>query len=140
MSVNNFQTDANNYLGNQYSDHVAAMYALALSEPQKFYSARARVTSKLKREIIKSFYKDIFDVLSTAKLNGNYIYDGVISNGDADRMYKCEYPNQKINELALSFASTLDSMMQEVVDLVMPDKINRVVDSKLAKVGDKSLP
>ena len=138
---NTFQTDPTNYLGNQYSDHIAAMYALALSEPKKFYTVRAHVTKTLKREIIKDFYAKVFSVLSTAKIGAFYVYGNVgITNAEALESYRCEYPNQKINELALSFASTIDSMMEEVVDIIMPDKINRVVDSKLAKVGDNSLP
>ena len=140
VSTDNFKTDPNNYLGSEYNNHLAAMYALALSSPKEFYSARANASNALKTKIIKEFYDTIYLALSEAKTSAGLIYGGAISGGRLEERFGCKYPKQKINEKALSFVSTLNDMMDEIIEIIMPNSINRVVDDKLAKVGDKTLP
>ena len=132
-----FQVDPNNYLSNEYNDHCSKCYSLALSDPKTFYNARSAVTKNLKRDIVKAFYDKIYLTLSKAETaSGVSVYSGVISSTD----YPVKYPTQKINEVALSFAATLDKMLDDIASIVLPDKINRVVDDKLANVDKSSLP
>ena len=132
-----FAVNPNNYLSNDYNDHCAKCYSLALSDPKTFYNARSAVTKNLKRDIVKAFYDKIYLTLSKAETaSGVSVYSGVISSTD----YPVKYPTQKINEVALSFAATLDKMLDDIASIVLPDKINRVVDDKLANVGKSSLP
>ena len=133
-----FNIDPNNYLSNYYNDHCAKCYALALSDPKNFYDARSSVTKNLKRDIVKDFYDKIYLTLNTGYTSsGVSVYVGSTLNPTD---YPVRYPTQKINEIALSFAATLDKMLDEITNIVLPDKINRVVDDKLATVGKSTLP
>lgn len=132
-----FQVNPNNYLSQEYNDHCSKVYSLALSDPKKFYDARANVTKNLKRDIVKKFYENIFSVLSTGKTSdGSSVYGSILSPTD----YPVQYPTQKINEIALSFASTIDKMLDEITTTILPDKINKVVEEKLSNIGKSSLP
>ena len=132
-----FQVNPNNYLSNDYNDHCAKCYSLALSDPRTFYNARSAVTKNLKRDIVKAFYDKIYSTLSTGYTSaGNSVYGNILAPGD----YPVNYPTQKINEIALSFSATLDKMLDDIASIVLPDKINRVVDDKLANVGRSTLP
>lgn len=133
-----FKVNPNNYLSNDYNDHCSKCYSLALSDPKTFYNARSAVTKNLKRDIVKAFYDKIYLTLSKAETSAgvSVYYGGGISSTE----YPVNYPTQKINEIALSFAATLDKMLDDIASIVLPDKINRVVDDKLANVGKSSLP
>ena len=92
----------------------------------------------LKRDIVKDFYDKIYLTLNTGyTTSGVSVYVGSTLNPTD---YPVKYPTQKINEIALSFAATLDKMLDEITNIVLPDKINRVVDDKLATVGKSTLP
>ena len=132
-----FQVSPNNYLGQEYQDHCSKCYSLALSDPKVFYNARAAVTKNLKRDIVKNFYEKIYLVLSKGETTaGTSVYGTVLTS----REYPVEYPTQKINEIALSFASTIDKMLDEITTIILPDKINRVVEEKLSNIGKSTLP
>lgn len=135
-----FKVEPNNYLGQDYADHCSRCYSLALSDPKSFYSARANVTQALKRKVVKDFYDKIYSVLSTGQIDSNYVYGTAITNADAAANYQVKYPTQKINEIALSFAATIDKMLDEIANIILPDKINRVVEEKLSNIGKSTLP
>ena len=138
-----FLVSPTNYLGSDHADHVSKCYSLALSDPKKFYLARQIVTQNLKRTVVKEFYTMIYNALSTAtqKDGTTSIYLGtsgspVISSTE----YPVQFPTQKINEIALGFVSTLNSMLDEITDIIMPDTINKTMEQKLAKIGKADLP
>ena len=139
-----FQVNPNDFLGQLYSDHCSKCYSLALSDPKTFYNVRSNVTRNLKREIVKDFYDKIFLVLSTGNTVGTTsVYKnetGGVPSGFNAAEYKVAYPTQKINEIALSFSSTLDKMLDEIASIILPDKINRVVEDKLSNIGKSTLP
>ena len=131
-----FEINPNNYLGQNYSDHTSKCLSLALSDPKTFYNARAQVIKNLKRDVVKDFYDNIFKVLSTGNTSkGASVYGSVISPNE----YPVDYPKQKINEIALSFAATIDKMMEYIAAIILPDKLQRAVEDKLGAMGKASV-
>ena len=129
-----FRTNANDYLSNYYNDHKSKMIALALSNPTLFYEAKGSVVEILKRDLVDKFYDTIFDVLSKGTVNGKQIYDGKLTLAK----YPIRYPAHLINEEALSFSSTIDHMLSHIVDIIMPESIDKVITSKLSAIGQAS--
>ena len=136
-----FEVDANNYLGNEYADHTSKCLSLALSDPKTFYNVRANVVRNLKRNIIRDFYKKIFLVLSTGETEpGVSVYKNEGGGAPINAVeYKVSYPKQKINELSLSIVATLDKILEEVASIILPDKLQREVESRLTNMGKASI-
>ena len=135
--LNPFDVDPYNYFGNDYEDHVQKCLTLSLARPADYQAARANVTKILKREIMKDWFKNISSVLATGLTsNGDSIYGSATITPNE---YPVMYPNQKITDLCLSYTKTIDSMMQEVVDIVLPRKINHLNEEKMANMGKASL-
>ena len=135
---NPFDVDPCNYFGNDYEDHVQKCLTLSLAKPADYQAARANVTKILKREIMKNWFKNISSVLATGYTSkGESVYGtgGTVNPTE----YPVAYPNQKITDLCLSYTKTIDSMMQEVVDIVLPRKINHLNEEKMANMGKASL-
>ena len=133
---NNFDLDPCNFLGNDYEDHVQKILSLSLSNVDRYQTARANVTKILKRELLRNFFKNISSVLSTGKTSeGASIYGTTLTPSD----YPVKYPNQKITDLALGYSKTLDSMMQDIVDIILPKRINHIAEEKLGNMGKASL-
>ena len=130
-----FKMNANDYLSNYYNDHKSRMISLALSNPTLFYDVKSNVISILKRDLVEKFYDTIFEVLSKGTVNTIDIYKGLISISK----YPIKYPSHLINEKALSFASSIDEMLDDIVNIIMPEKIDAIVTNTLAKVGDRSI-
>lgn len=130
-----FRMNANDYLSNYYNDHKSKMVALALSNPTLFYDTKAKVIENLKRDLVDKFYDTIFDVLSKGTVNGKQVYSSLLS---LDK-YPIRYPAHLINEEALSFASSIDHMLSHIVDIIMPENIDKIVTNKLAQAGDRSI-
>ena len=126
-----FRTSANDYLANNYNDHKSKMVALALSNPTLFYATKGKVTEILKRDVVDKFYDLIFDVLSKGTVNGQQVYGGKLDIKD----YPIRYPSHLINEEALSASSSIDHMLSHIVNIIMPDSIDKVVTEKLSSIG-----
>lgn len=133
----------NNYLAQDYADHKSAMYSLALTDPKKFYLARANVTKNLKRDIVKDFYTKMSSVLSTGFLPGGVsVYGGatVFSNTDVTDIYNVSYPHHLIQEECLSFSASIDKMMDAITEIIMPDVLKKITEEKLSTIGKATLP
>ena len=77
----------------------------------------------MKRDLVDKFYDTIFDVLSKGTVNGRQIYDGTLTLQE----YPIRYPAHLINEEALSFSSTIDHMLSHIVDIIMPESIDKII-------------
>ena len=131
-----FEVNPLNFLSLSYQDHTSKCLSLALSDPKTFYSARSNVIKSLKRDVVKDFYDNIYKVLSTGYTSkGASVYGSIISPND----YPVDYPKQKINEIALSFAATIDKMMEDIAAIILPDKLQHAVENKLANMGKASV-
>ena len=87
-----------------------------------------KVLQSVQKDAINEIYKTVFNLLSEGKdKNGNVLFS-ILSQP------KVSYPSQKINEVSLGFSATLDEMVQEIVELLIPVDFNTIVNKKLASM------
>ena len=128
LNTTNFAVDPSNYLGHNYSSFKNGLYKLALTNPSAYYDLREKVLQSVKKDAINEIYKTVFNLLSEGKdKNGNVLFS-ILSQP------KVSYPSQKINEVSLGFSATLDEMVQEIVELLIPVDFNTIVNKKLASM------
>ena len=122
-----FKVSPNNFLGHDYEDFLSKMYALALSKPNDYFLLRAEVVQKVKRAAVGKLYDTFFNALTEGNdERGNTLFPGLNS-------IKPKYPEQKVNDFCLSAAATLDEILNDLVNIIMPDKINEILGDKIGK-------
>jgi hypothetical protein len=92
---------------------------------------RASISASIKTAVIKDMYHQIFCILTEGqRANSSGKPDGVplitMDVGNAENK-KVKYPTQKINELALSLAKSVDEFLSDIVDIVCPAEYLDVV-------------
>ena len=133
MATANFELDTNNVLGFGYEQYVGNIRALALSDPKAYFKLRNEVMKQVRTDAVGNLYKTFFAVLHQGqKLGGGNI--GILGLGD----YIPNYPQQKINDLALSAANDMSGWIDKVVDILLPDDFEKLASAKLNLKG-KSL-
>jgi hypothetical protein len=108
----NFKLDTSNYIGFKYKKYKNGMKAMALTEPTKYAKLRNDLVEKLTDQLSKDWYDRTYEILSEGKVGG-------VSLGLPS---KPEYPSQDLAKLALSHTETIVDMMDEIVDLLVPEE------------------
>jgi len=121
-----FKVDPNNFLGHNYQDFLSKMYALALSNPTAYFELRRSIIEKVKRASISNLYDQFYKVLTEGKLSDNTNLFIGPANG-----YVPKYPEQKVNDFCLSAAATLDEILNDLCNIIIPDKMNEIMGDKI---------
>jgi hypothetical protein len=111
----NFKLDTSNYIGFEYKKYLTNARALALTEPTKYAKLRNVIISKLTDQLSKDWYNRTYEILSAGTLGGSDL--GVTAEG----LGNPSYPAQELAKLALSHTQTIVDMMDEIVDLLIPE-------------------
>ncbi len=123
--------DVNQYLGLEYSKWRNVVTALALQNPTEYFKQKNILEQKLKKALITQMYTTIYNALNDGHDTTN---TAIFTNAELTALTP-KYPIQKINEIALDGAKAIEDMMKEIVDILMPDEINKLMAEKLAKTG-----
>ena len=118
----NFSVAPTNYLGHEYASFKNSLYKLALTNPTAYFDLREKVLQSVQRDAINDIYTTVFNLLNT----------GTDKKNQALFSQKVGYPQQEINKIGLGFSSTLDGMVNELVELLMPIDFNTIMNKKLA--------
>ena len=111
-----FQFEPDDYLGLKYEEYKNDMYALAISFPREYFKLRKNVLKSVKTQAIGDIYTTFYNVLSqgTDKEGVNIINP----RGETD--LSPGYPKQEVSKIALKAARTLDSILDEVIGIILP--------------------
>jgi hypothetical protein len=116
--------DPLNYLGHSHDAYLAKMYTLALSKPTEYLHLRETVKEKVKRAAVTAIYSEYYSILTKGKLaNGTSIYGSV--------QYEPNYPQQKVNDFCIGAADTLNAILDDLCEIVIPDKMNQIMGDKI---------
>ena len=131
MSADNFKVDVNNYLGNQYNTFKTELYRTALVNPETYFKIRKNLLEKVSYGAIGKLYDTFFQALSNGVDSDGrplFVIDG--------KNIPPSYPNQKINQFCLDASVTLNEIIGELVEILMPIDFNTLMNKKLASVGN----
>jgi hypothetical protein len=87
------------------------------------------VLDKVKNEAINNMYDVFFNVLNEGKVGTDFIIR------DGSKIYSPSYPEQEINSFCLSACKTLEQIVDECVEILIPIDYNKILNSKYAEVG-----
>ena len=127
----NFKVDVNNYLGNQYNTFKTELYRVALTQPELYFKLRKNLLEKVSYGAIGKLYDTFIQALSNGiDADGRplFVIDG--------KNIPPSYPNQKINQFSLDASVTLNEIIEELVEILMPIDFNQLMNKRLASVGN----
>ena len=106
-----FAIDTSDFLGINYDSYKNDLYAMALSTPADYMKLRKETLAVVKNQCIKDIYTQFYNLLSKGEdLNGTQI---------GSLPAPC-YPSQMVSKFALKAARTLDSILEEAIEIILP--------------------
>ena len=140
MAEQNFRIDTSNYLGIEHSNFKNKLMEIALVNPSDYFQLREYVLKSVKEQAIKTFYDTLYYVLSEGKLTataapGSAATDGTTAARRAAQFVP-KYPKQKITEIALQGAKTMDSIIDDVIEIILPIDYQQLAQSRLTRKGE----
>jgi len=129
----NFKVNPTVFLGLDYAEFQNEMYAVLLSKTAEYYATRRLVLQKVKADAIRNIYEVFFQLLSEGTIAGEKLFKDVAGN-----YIEPKYPTQKISEISLSAAKTLDSICNEVIEILLPEEFDVAAAKRLKKIGEAS--
>ena len=114
---NRFRLNVDDFLGYSYQEYRDTMYGIALSTPSDYTKIRREVMTAVKKDAVKDIYTTFYNILSlgTDKTNGT----SIIKPASGPPL-KPGYPEQKIADLSLKASRTLDALLNEVIQIILP--------------------
>ena len=113
----NFKLDTSNYIGFQYKTYLNQMKAVALTKPSDYAVMRNNIVNDLADKLSKDWYDRTYEILTEGKLNGASLG---LKNAEG-KAIEPSYPAQELAKLALSHSQTIVDMMDEIVDILVPE-------------------
>ena len=106
-----FVIDTEDFLGLKYEAYKNDLYAMALSTPADYMKLRKETLAVVKNQCIKDIYTQFYNLLSKGEdLNGTQI-GSLPAPG---------YPAQMVSKFALKAARTLDGILEEAIEIILP--------------------
>jgi len=106
-----FQIDTSDFLGLNYESYKNDLYALALATPSEYMKLRKETLAVVKNQCIKDIYTQFYNLLSKGEdLNGVKI----------GNLPAPGYPAQMVSKFALKSARTLDTILEEAIEIILP--------------------
>ena len=134
MSTDRFAVTPSNYLGFEYEEYKNDLYALALSKPSEYFKLRKEVVKAVKTDAVGNIYDTFTKVLSEGKkLNGQ---DIIVENGNTHRP---KYPSQEISKISLKAARTLDDILEDVIDIILPNDFKQLANQRTVKISNENI-
>ena len=117
---NEYKVDPSNFLGIEHSEYKNEILALALSRPSEYYQLRKAVVKNMKTGFVTQAYDSFYNLLSTGSKTGASDASMAVNGGAAKDLFIPKLPKQEINQFALRAAKTLNAMVEEAIELVLP--------------------
>jgi len=124
----NFRVNVKDFLGIENTKYREKMMQVALTKPADFYELREKVRSNVIEKAIGDFYDTLYYVMTTGKLSNG----GQSAAKDAAKAseFTPNIPKQKVNDFALSAVKTLESIVEDAVDMMLPPDFLDIAKSR----------
>jgi hypothetical protein len=119
------------------------MMQIALTNPSEFYKFRDNVLENVVIAAIGNFYDVLFGVMTEGKLTpGSAAGSAAQNQTDASqtpenwKFFQPKIPQQKVSEFCLKCTKTMEDMVSEAVDLMLPEDYLDIARARLARKSD----
>ena len=136
------KVDVNNYLGNQYNQFKNDLYRLALTNPERYFEVRKNLLKKVEYDAIGNLYDSFYNALIYGKaMDGSDLFPigqtsgGILSSGVGANIPP-RLPEYRVNEFTLNAAATLQDIVNELVEMLMPIDYNTLMNKRLGQLGN----
>ena len=116
--------NVNDTLGLQYKSFRKSLYSLSLSKPSVYYELQEKVTNEIKKKMVTSVYKDVYELLRFGKINEKSVFHDT-------NIPPPGLPSTKVNALAMSITQTSDNFCDELIELILPKSFLSLADNRL---------
>ena len=111
----------NDILSLDYGRYKSAMYSHSLSNPANYFEMRGNISVLLTEDIVTSLYNKIYLLLR----------QGVIGKDSVTGGRFVGYPSNKVNEMALSIAASMEVFLNDCIEIVLPANYLELSASKM---------
>ena len=129
----NWKVDPSDYMGHKYEQYKNKLLAKAMTTPSAYYDTRAAVLEKLNTFVAEILYKIFYDLLTKGLLPDGQ--GGTVQMAIGTEALVPNWPGQAATSFALEASETIDKILSECVEIILPKKH---VDIATMKLSEKS--
>jgi hypothetical protein len=133
MASSAYELDPNNFLGNRYNTYISKLTAYAIRKPDEYITLRETVINEVKSKQIDLLYKNFFALLKNGKMTVET--GGALKSVIPTELGSPSYPDQDINQFVLSIVDKYNAILDELLDILIPDKVNNVLGNTIGKAN-----
>jgi hypothetical protein len=122
----NFKLNTFNYLGFQHQEYLANLTALSLTKPSEYYKMRANLLKELKEGLVTQTFETYYILLTDGKVGS---FEMRI---DGNRVSP-SYPEQDASAFAIKASKTINQILDECMEIVMPSNHLDLAKTRLIK-------
>ena len=124
----NFRVNVKDFLGIENTKYREKMMQVALTKPADFYALREKVRASVIEKAIGDFYDTLYYVMTQGKLTNGGISAAQGAEKSID--FTPNIPKQKVNDFALSAVKTMESIVEDAVDMMLPPDFLDIAKSR----------
>lgn len=133
LSTSKFFIDIKNELGLNYKKVRGDLLATSLAKPQNYYTLRNEIISSLTEAQVETMYRVVWLCLRNGqKPNGDPITYRNAEN--APTQFVPQVPEHIIGEFASKAAKTIENLMEDIIEQILPDDYLALAQSRQKSV------
>ena len=127
----NFRVEPNNILGVDFQQFRNKIIQLGLADPKAYYKLRGSALKEILIDTNKKTYDLVYNLLTIGVVGNTSVFvfpnetDGTPPN----------YPKNKASNEAMSVCESMNDILQDLFDTLMPPVGDKMADSKLHSLG-----
>ena len=129
LNTSKFYIDIKNELGLNYKKVRGDLLATSLAKPQNYYALRNDIISSMTEAQVENMYKVVWLCLR----NGQKPSGDVITYKNASdtvTQFVPQVPEHIIGEFASKAAKTIESLMEDIIEQILPDDYLALAQSR----------
>jgi hypothetical protein len=134
-----FKLDVSNYFGLDYQTYIDNLQAFALTHPSDYYKLRAMVLTGVKKENMIMIYDLFFNLLTEGTKSDGTSYNDDTIVDFTSAQFKPSMSKQNVSEIAASAVKTMEKMINEAIDKILPADHLHIANSVTSRKADASL-
>ena len=113
-------------LGLQFSQYKQKVYSLSVTNPSEYFKTRETMEEILKRVLVTNMYDVIYNLLRYGIINDDGTEKKVcVSSAQPN------YPSQMVNDEATKIAATLNSIIDDIINIIHPSDYEALALDKM---------